>query len=557
MKMKTGMSRRLRYGGVTATLTAAIIAIVIIVNVIFTALAQKKLWYTDLTPEVLFTLSDNCITLMKDGDPAFENSESPIQKIDEFRAEDKKNNPDKSDADIKKDNAINIIFCDDKLTWEEDVSQRYVKETAEQLSEEFPGYFNIEYVDIVRNPTAVTKYGKNIATSSVIIECGSEFRLRNLRSFYVFSDTSEDTPWAYNGEKILAASIMAVTRTDTPVACIVENHSDPEDILNLEPFCLTLENAGYETVIMDLSKEEVPDNCRLMVIYSPTEDFAEKDGVSDVDEIKKIEKFLEGTNALMVFMDPEQTYRLENLEGYLEEWGVKFNRSPEQYPHIVRDLTQCIDSSGLTIRGNYMKEGLGAEITHQLSTDRRQVYFPTAMSLSYSSVVEPSHYVDENDSTKEFDFGRINIDGTYREIFEVLVSGENAVAEANGSEVETATKKDPLKLMTVSVEGKYIQESDYTTTNLSTYVFAMGCTDFISSKMLHGQYGNNMFLEYMLRIVAHEPVPVGLTFKPFGDYSIDTVEKDDATMFTVILTVVPLVLSLGTGIFVIVRRKNR
>ena len=101
MKMKTGFSKKLRYGGVTAALTAAIIAIVVIVNVIFSALAQKHLWYTDLTPELFFTLSENAITLMKEGDTSFEKSTSPIKKIDEFRAAAKAKNPALTDKELK------------------------------------------------------------------------------------------------------------------------------------------------------------------------------------------------------------------------------------------------------------------------------------------------------------------------------------------------------------------------------------------------------------------------------------------------------------------------
>ena len=70
-------------------------------------------------------------------------------------------------------------------------------------------------------------------------------------------------------------------------------------------------------------------------------------------------------------------------------------------------------------------------------------------------------------------------------------------------------------------------------------------------------YGNGMFLEYVLRTIGHEPVPVGLTFRPLGDYGIDTIETSVATWCTVLLTVIPAVISLGVGIVVIVRRKNR
>ena len=87
-KINAMNSRKLRYGGVSAILTALIIAVVIIVNVIFTALAQKFMWYADLTPDLMFTVSDECIALLRDGDPKFKDStKSPIQMVDAIRAE--------------------------------------------------------------------------------------------------------------------------------------------------------------------------------------------------------------------------------------------------------------------------------------------------------------------------------------------------------------------------------------------------------------------------------------------------------------------------------------
>ena len=356
MKMNTGMGRKLRYGGVTAALTAAIIAIVIIVNVIFSALSQKLLWYSDLTPELFFTLSENCITLMKEGDTSFEKSTSPIKKIDEFRAAAKAEDPNAKDEDIM----INIIFCDDELTWKEDTAQRYVLETAKQLQSEFPDYISIEYIDIIRNPTAVTRYGTGISTTSVIIECGSEFRVRALKSFYVFDTDDSETPWAYNGEKILAASILAVTRADTPIACITTGHGE---LLPGESFLLTLANAGYDIQSIDLSKDEIPEACRLIIISSPSEDFVVDDGYTDYNEIEKLDIFLDGDSSLMVFMDPTLTIRLTNLEDYLEEWGVKFdkvNMGDGNYePYRIQDNSQAIDANGFNIIGDYVDYGLG------------------------------------------------------------------------------------------------------------------------------------------------------------------------------------------------------
>lgn len=576
MKMKTGMGKKLRYGGVTALLTAAIIAIVIIVNVIFSALAQKNLWYTDLTPELFFTLSENCVTLMNEGDSAFEKSTSPIKKIDEYRAAAKAADPNFKDKDI----VINIIFCNDELTWTEDTAQRYVLETAKQLRDEFPDHINIEYIDIIRNPTAVTRFGSNVSTSSVIIECkndydyaidektgektaiADQFRVRSLKDFYVFDTDTSEEPWAYNGEKIFAASILAVTRADTPVVCITTTHGER---LPGESFLLTLANAGYEVKPIDLSKDEIDAKCRLIIISSPTSDFMVADGLSDSDEIEKLDKFLDGDSSLMVFMDPTLTTRLTNLEDYLEEWGVKFDREsvkdqPGKYePFRIQDNSQALDENGYNIVGNYVDYGLGGEITKNLREMNRKVVFPNVMSISYSDAVSIGGFKESEDGEILGDYGYLNVNSAYRQIFDLFVSSENAVAWTgqNTKPTETAKNGNNFKFMTITVEDSYIQESNYTTTNEASYVIATGCSEFALDNILHGQYGNNMFLEYTLRIIAHEPVPVGLTFKPFGDYTIDTITTAEATQYTVVFTVVPLILSLGIGIFVIVRRKNR
>ena len=86
MKMKASMDRKLRYGGVSAALTALIIAVIIVINVIFSALSDSFLLYTDLTPALQFTLSDACLQLIEKGDTSQEGSSYPIGMIDKFRA---------------------------------------------------------------------------------------------------------------------------------------------------------------------------------------------------------------------------------------------------------------------------------------------------------------------------------------------------------------------------------------------------------------------------------------------------------------------------------------
>lgn len=564
MKLKSGSSRKLRYGGVTLALTTLILAVVIIVNVIFTALAQKFLWYADLTPELLFTLSDNCVDLIANGDDTYEQSFSPIEMVDKARAEKRAADPSFKDEDLM----IRVIFCDDPDAWEETTSSRYVYETAKQLEAKFPNYISVENHNVIWNPSAVSKYGIYVGTTSVIVEFGTEYRVRDVRSFYTYSDSTSTEPWAYNGEKIFASSILAVTRAESPVACLTTNHGER---LSDTELLTTLDTAGFQVQELNLSTDEIPENCRLIVVFDPQTDFLVRDGFSsDVDEIDKLDRFLDEDNSLMVFMSPDLTSPLQNFEAYLEEWGVSYDRQKTEeagqttyHPYIVRDTTQSLTVDGYTIKGEYYtKGGEGAQLTYDMTNEvvnPPMMVFRDAMSISFSELYSPEHYVDE-ESGVTYDYAVYNVDGTYRKVYDVFTTGENAVAMANGQQVAKASAVNPLKLMTVSTESRMVVENETLGTgmNETSYVIACGSTDFASQSLLQSNsYGNSTFLEYALRAIGKEPVPVGVKFKPFGDYTIDTITTSEATQYTVVLTVVPALLALGSGIFVIVRRKNR
>ena len=565
MKMKQGTGKKLRYGGVTAVLTALIIAVIIVVNVMFSALSKKFLWYADLTPPELFTLSENCIDLLKNGDAEF-NSASTTQIIDEIRAEKKAEDPNFEDDDLM----VRVIFCDTAAAWEDSTKRLYVYQTAQQLQNAFPEYIRVEAHDILWNPSAVSKYEGVSSTSQVVIEFGTEYRVRNLDDFYEYEDDTKQTLWAYNGEKVLAASILSVTRAESPVAGIVTNHGEQmsEDLLK------TLELAGFALENIDLSAmpddtyegdikdyNPIPKSCRLLVVCNPTSDFLEvgdRGDSSHLNEIDRLDDFLVGNvsgmkGSLMVFVASET--RLDNLEDYLStEWGVVFNRDEATgTPYRVIDESQSLDYKiGSTIRAEYVTEGSGAELSSPLwegIANPRPMIFKEAVSLSFSPL-----FTQEGNSASS-----ISPYGTVRSIYNVFVTSENAYATVNGVKVAQATSYNPLKLMTISMETEQQQENqlgDYVING--SYVLACGSPAFASRALLQSTaYGNGAFLEHALRVVGQEIVPVGLTFKIFNDVSMDTVTTADATKYTVVLTVLPVVVAMGAGIFVLVRRKNR
>ena len=548
----------------SAVLTALIIAAIIIVNVIFTALAQKFLWYGDLTPELLYTLSDEALAIIETGDEEFDTM-SPIEMIEKERAEKLAADPSFDVSTMK----INLVFCTDPDTLEADVTQKYVYHTALELEEKFPDYIEVINYNIIRNPSAVARFKTNslsrIYTTSVIIEYGTEYRVRELRSFYTFNESTDEEPWAYNGEKAFVSSILAVTRAESPIACFTTNHGEG---LTDTALYDTLVDAGYIVQELDLSSQEIPEKCRLMVVFDPKNDFLIPDGTSNINEIEKLDAFLDGTNSMMVFMDPS-TQRLENFEEYLEEWGLSYDRTVVgngETSHLVMDKTQALTTDGYTFSGDYAIGGAGASLTEDMRSrpSPQRIVFSNAMSISYSDVYSPAHYQPEENSTDEddvaFDYGSYGASGTYRSIYDVFVTSSGAEAYAGDAvnPIEVATEAEPLKLMTLSVEKRTTQENNYSTIDEASYVLACGSTKFSNSDMLQSNsYGNTDFLLTALRAIGREPVPVGLMFKPFADDTIDTVTTSEATQYTVVLAVVPLLASIITGAVIIIRRKHR
>lgn len=562
MKMKASTGRKMRYGGTSIAITALVIAAVIILNAIMTLLTERFMWYGDMTPDLHFTISDECFTLI--GEVKDDSINTPVEMVDKFRKENKeyneKNNLSSGDEDYRDENVmINILFPVDRDALESDDTTLYVQENAEELRAKFPDYISTEYVNSINNPKRFQKYlssnTETISLDSVIIECGTEFRIRSLRSFYIFDN---EEPYAYNGEKAYASSILAVTRAEAPLACYTTNHGEsfPKSAEvdangeQLTPFLEVLENAGYRAQGIDLSKEEIPEACRLLITFNPKQDFiAGNTGLEKQGELKKLDDYLADRNAYMVFLSPE-TGKLENLEEFLGEWGLAVRRNGDD-PITVRDNVHSVNSYE-SIESQYDVNDLMEGWASGLSA---KVMFKNAMAIDYARDYKITTQALASDDSKTFEIGG-NI-AYNRSVFTMFKSHETAAGYAAGSEVAKATASDPFKLMAVSVETHYEQEK-YTLLEDSAYVLLCGSTDFASSDFLYSNaFGNEDLLLSVFQMCGREPVPVGLDFKEFANYKIEQISTGDATKYTVILTVAPIIIALGAGVFVLVRRKNR
>ena len=129
---------------------------------------------------------------------------------------------------------------------------------------------------------------------------------------------------------------------------------------------------------------------------------------------------------------------------------------------------------------------------------------------------------------------------------------------AGGETVAEANEFDPFRYMTVSCEMRVTAEDKLGTSSIqeNSYVIACGSTEFATEAYLQSAvYGNTDLLLSALTVIGREPVPVGIMYKAFGDYSIDSLTSAAATAWTVSLALIPALAASVTGIVILVKRK--
>ena len=534
-------------------LSVLVIAAVLLLNVGFYALASKGLWFIDfaipryLSQEgTLYTVSDSCIDLLESNLPG------AVDAVNEQRA-----------AQGLEPLRVEIIFCNDPDVLDDNQYTRYIHYTALGLQKEFADYIDVQYINIVKNPSAIQKYkatsATNIYSSNIIVSFGTEYRVFAVDALFTSNDNASE-PWAYNGEKKLTSGILAVTRAESPIACLTVNHGEP--IEQQTEFLKLVEAAGFEVQTLDLANQPIPENCRLIITYAPQTDFF-GDAADDNDEIDKLDAFLDKAYSFLYVCDPD-TPTLPNLNEYLEFWGItaasKTDSAGLSENYVIKDDEINVDGDGYALIATYETLGKGSSFT----SDLRKNGYPPTVVFDRATAIKPAEnyeitYVleDETTGTQAYTYYSYHKNGISRTMHNVFT----APATANGTiggEIHEPAGQYPFSLMTLTVENRTTQETNYSVAQEPSYVCCIASTEFLSDTVLASDaYGNADVVLGTLRSMGREVIPVTLEFKAFMVYDIaETVTSDNNPMpIMIALATIPALICFGVGIYINVRRK--
>lgn len=316
--------KSLRNGSYSMIVTALVLAIIVIVNLVVNNLPST---YTklDFSQTKLFTISEETKNLVDNME-----EDVTIYLIAQSGSEDK-----------------TIVELLDKY-----------KALSSNIS--------VVYKDPVLYPNFISGYTSDqLNENSLIVESAIRSKVIDYSSIY--QTTTDYTTYEYttefDGEGQLTSAIDFVTSDNLPIIYTLEGHNEQSLSSELTE-AIEKQNITIQSLSL-VTNETVPEDCEALLIYSPLKDISE-------EESKKIEDYLNGGgNAFIV-------------SGYTEEELTNFNNLLASYG--VAKTSEVVfegDSNYYAMPYNhYLVPNIDShEITSPLITAKEKILLPYALGI--------------------------------------------------------------------------------------------------------------------------------------------------------------------------------
>lgn len=433
---------------------------------------------------------------------------------------------------ISEKRKVKISFCQDEQSVKQHSTGGYVYETVNEFAKRYPDFIEVEYINILtrRNSKGelvnLTKYQKdmrgyeqNIFKSSVIFECGVNYRVltdsmtsTGYADFYTLDSNMNAT--SYNGEEVVAGMISWVLSDEHKTAYFTQQHGEIVDIA----FSNLLVCAGYYIDVVDLKKNEVPSDAGLVIISNPTADFEKAyEGSKVRGELDRLKTYLEGGGNLFVNLDP-YVKELSTLESFLKDYGIAFSYSVDKngrrLRNLVKDIENGIEINGFTLITEYSDDPLAENVRQTV-----EQYSTGDVIIKYA--------------------GALELSGNAKPI---LITSESSVTEAGGEKI--------------SSDGNYCVGAYNNTDGGNVFVTSSVYLAVSDSLVTNGYSNKEMIFSLLEELYGNDGMPYGCNAVGYDTGILENLTTGASIRYTVFFMSIP-VLILLVGLVVIVRRKNR
>ena len=324
--------RSLKYGSNSLILTAIVVAIAVVINLLV-GMGDLK-W--DLTADKLYSLSNESKIILKD---------------------------------IKKEVTIYGLFDDGMIP-----GGTEYKDLINLLGEYKSFGIKVTYVDPDKDPGTITTLDKDktkgIVKGDFVVKSGNKVKKLNAQELYGQVDPQyPQYGRLYKAEPLITGAIKFVTADVTPIAYFVEGHSESSLTSELTQVKAALENNNLEVKSLSLLSEgKIPADCKLLVFASPKKDLSESEKI-------KVDAYLKTKGkAVFLFDAVETSDKFVNFEDVLANFniGINYDKVKEM------DTNRHLPSDEYAILALLEQN----EINKAFNASDYPVFFPDSRSLS-------------------------------------------------------------------------------------------------------------------------------------------------------------------------------
>ena len=272
-----GTRNALRAGSYSLLLTAVVLAILIVVNILASSLPAARTKY-DISASKLYSITSNTKAVVN----ALEEDVTIYWVVQSGEEDD---------------------IIENLLSKYDSLSNRI------QIVKKNPDVF----------PTFTEQYtDEAVSNNSLIVECGTRSRFISYEDIYLQDSNMYSYTYStsFDGEGAITSAIDYVVSEELPQLYVLEGHGEAELPSTLAD---QIEKENFEVNSLSLlTVDSIPEDADCILIYAPASDIseAERDLLSDY--------VAQGGN-LLVMAGPTEDGILENLYSLLEEYGVTAN----------------------------------------------------------------------------------------------------------------------------------------------------------------------------------------------------------------------------------------
>lgn len=417
-------SRKAKHGTVAMAITALVIVMVIVLNIIIGLLVNRfPDLELDLTSNNSFALQDDTIDYV---------------------------------SHLNNDVTVYILMDKDKF---ESQGTYFVQaqKMLNKMASKSDGKMKIKYVDLTSNPSFTSNYPNvdwqsSSANNIVLVESGKQYKVLTLTDCFEYDEQTYNYygTYSFTGTKIeqaVVTAILNVTTDDKVVVDMIKGNNE-QDYSSLKSL---LENNAYQVNEVSLATGDFDKDAKVAIMYAPSVDLDEK-------IVEKLSTWLSNDGKYgrsLIYVPTADMGEMPNLDDFLKEWGMSIDRGYV----FETDETALVNASSpyaFTVSyGDYYKDNL------------KNSKIPVVVSESHAVNI-----TDENTAhallktTNKAGVLPIDADKSWDYKDAITGNGENVAAEG------VMTNEDK-KSSRVVVFGSYVMFSDtimqYNSFNNSAY----------------------------------------------------------------------------------------